>query len=327
MRAQGFRLDETKKLRWKNRLLGSTSRRGAVTGTVVYGLLILFSFVYLYPLLHMLSQSLMSPEDLMDTFSGWLPMHPSAENYRKAIIVMDFWTSLWKNLYLALLPTLCQTAVCSIVGYGFARYRFPLRSFLLILLVLSYLLPVQAISMPNFLLLQNLQLTDGTVKPFLVTSLLGQGVNSALCILIYYNFHKQTPRVLLDAAEIDGAGYFRSYFQIAVPMSTAAILVVALFSFVWYWNDTYLAQLYLGGYHENGLTTLMIKLGSFETTYAALEFPNISEVGLLSKQRTTMNEAIVMAGTLLAILPLLIFYAVLQKYFVESVDHIGITGE
>lgn len=318
---------EVLRLRWERRLIGTTEHWGLASKIAVYGLLILFSFVYLYPLLHMLAQSLMSTADLMDTSANWIPTDVSGENYEKAIIVMDYWMSLLRNIYLAVVPTLCQTFICSIVGYGFARYNFPLKKFFMGLLLLSYLLPVQAVSMPNFLLLQNLNLTDGTIKPFLVTSLLGQGVNSALCILIFYNFHKQTPRVLLDAAQIDGAGYFRSYFRIAVPMSTAAILVVVLFTFVWYWNDTNLVNLYLGGYHKDGLTTLMIRLSGFEVKYAAMEFPSITESGLLSRQKTTMNDAIVMAGTMLSILPLLIFYGVLQRYFVESVDHIGITGE
>lgn len=318
---------ELLRLRWKRRLIGANDRRGWVSSVAVYGLLILFSFVYLYPLLHMLAQSLMSTADLMDTSANWIPTEFSTENYEKAMIVMEYWGSLLRNVYLAVVPTLCQTFICSLVGYGFARYQFPLKKILIGLLLLSYLLPVQAVSMPNFLLLQKLNLTDGTIKPFLVTSLLGQGVNSALCILIFYNFHKQTPKVLLDAAQIDGAGYFRSYFRIAVPMSTAAILVVVLFTFVWYWNDTNLVNLYLGGYHKEGLTTLMIRLGGFEVKYAAMEFPSITESGLLSRQKTTMNDAIVMAGTMLSILPLLIFYGVLQRYFVESVDHIGITGE
>jgi len=193
------------------------------------------------------------------------------------------------------------------------------------ILILSFLVPTQTTSLPNYLLFSRLKLADGTVKPFLITAILGQGFKSALCVLIFYNFHRQVPQSLVEAAEIDGAGHLRAYFGIAIPLSTAAIVVVTLFSFVWYWNETYLVRMYLGygTTRATGLTTLMLELQRFEDAYNSTFNARASSVTSTNK----LNDAIKMAGTMLAIAPLMVMYFFLQKQFVESVDKAGITGE
>ena len=134
-------------------------------------------------------------------------------------------------------------------------------------------------------------------------------------------FYKQIPGALIEAARIDGAGHFRTYFQIAVPSAVGAHIVVFLFSVVWYWNETYLTNLYLRGSSAGrSLTTLMLKLNQFTTDYEAI-YPAVES------QANRLNEALEMAGTILCILPLLIVYFVMQRYFVESIDQAGITGE
>jgi multiple sugar transport system permease protein len=127
----------------------------------------------------------------------------------------------------------------------------------------------------------------------------------------------------MEAAEIDGTGHITGYFRIALPLALPAIIVTAIFSFVWYWNETYLVNLYLGFNNtraNGGLTTLLIELQRFQTTYEAL-----NSAWEASPDR--LNEALRMAGTMLSIIPLLIFYLILQRQFVESVDKSGITGE
>ncbi len=311
--------------RFKKRMLGSAEKRGVLMATVVYVLLVTIAFIYLYPMLYMFTRSLMSRNDLLDASAKWLPSEITGKNYADAILTLDYWNSLWKNLVLALVPTSCQGFICSLVGYGFARYEFPLKKFWMGVLLLAFLLPTQVTSLPNYLTFSRLKLADGTVKPFLITALLGQGIKSVLCILIFYNFHRQTPQSLVEAAEIDGAGHFKAYWRIAVPLCTAAIVVVTLFSFVWYWNETTLVREYLGYGHTRakGLTTLMIELQKFEDSYNTTFDARASSVTSSNK----LNDAIRMAGTMLSIAPLLILYFVLQKQFVESVDRAGITGE
>ena len=317
---KGARKDYFKKL-----MLGSNEKRGIIMGVVVYVLLITIAFIYLYPVLYMFSRSLMSSKDLLDSSAKWIPSAVTSQNYKDAIATLDFWNSLWKNIQIAVLPTIAQVFICSMVGYGFARYKFPGRTLWMGILILSFLLPSQTIDMPNYLLFQQYKLMDGTLKPFLILAACGQGFKSVLCILIFYNFHRQVPQSLIEAAEIDGAGHIKAYFQIAIPLSTAAIVCVTLFSLVWYWNETYLVRTYLGYGHTRakGLTTLMIELQKFEDSYNVTFDARASSVTSTNK----LNDAIKMAGTMLSIAPLLLLYLVLQKQFVESVDRAGITGE
>ena len=315
--ANGARMEHYKKL-----MLGSNERRGFLMCVVVYTLLISIAFIFLYPVLYMLSTSLMPKEDLLDASAKWIPSVLYVKNYSDAILTMDYWNSLFKNLLIAALPTLCQVFICSLVGYGFARYNFPLKKLWMGLLLLSFLLPPQVTMMPTYVLFDRLKLT-GTLTAFVLPAALGQGFKSALFVLIFYNFHRQVPTSLTEAAEIDGVGPFGAYFRIAVPLSFAAVIVVALFSFVWYWNETYLTNLYLGYANTRiggNLTTLMLELQRFQNSYEA-----VYSAWQASPNR--LNDAIRMAGTMLAIAPLLMLYFVLQRQFVESVDKSGITGE
>ncbi len=316
---------ENRKEKFKRVMLGNAEKRGLVGSTVVYVLLIVISFIFLYPVLYMISRSLMSRTDLLDSSAMWIPSSLTMHNYESAILTMDYWNSLLKNLYLAVVPTVAQVLICSMVGYGFARYNFPLKKLWMGILILAFLLPSQTTALPNYLVFQNLRMIDGTIKPFLITAILGQGFKSTLCILIFYNFHRQVPQSLIEAAEIDGAGHIKAYFRIAIPLAGAAIVVVTLFSFVWYWNETYLVRNYLGygTTRATALTTLMLELNAFEDSYANAYTTWASSV--TSSDR--INDAIRMAGTVLAIAPLMILYFVLQKQFVESVDKAGITGE
>ena len=310
---------------YKKIMLGSNDRRGLIMTFVVYLLLITIAFIYLYPVLYMLSRSLMNRSDLLDASAKWIPSSITLSNYAGAIKAMDYWNSLWKNLAIALVSTLCQVFVCSWVGYGFARYKFPGKMMWMGILLLSFLLPPQTTTVPNFLLFNDMRIIDGTLKPFIMTSILGQGLKSCLCILIFFNFHRQVPQSLIEASEIDGAGHIKAYFQIAIPLSAAAIVVVTLFSFVWYWNEVDVIRTYLGSTNDRnkGLTTLMLELGKFDDNYNAA-------VGAHAQSTTSsdkLNDAIRMAGTMLSVAPLMVLYFFLQKQFVESIDKAGITGE
>ncbi|MBE5814747.1 MAG: carbohydrate ABC transporter permease [Clostridiales bacterium] len=310
---------------YKKKLLGSNDRRGWIMSFVVYLLLITIAFIYLYPVLYMFSRSLMGKNDLLDASAKWIPSSVTLSNYHSAIATMDYWNSLLKNLAIALVSTLCQVFVCSLAGYAFARYKFPGKTLWMGVLILSFLLPAQTIAVPNFLLFNSFKMVDGTLKPFIITSILGQGFKSCLCILIFYNFHRQVPQSLIEAAEIDGAGHIKAYFQIAIPLSAAAIIVVTLFSFVWYWNEVDLVRTYLGSTNDRntGLTTLMLELNKFEDSYNAVYATHAQSTTSTNR----LNDAIKMAGTMLSIAPMMLMYFFLQKQFVESVDKAGITGE
>lgn len=300
-------------------VFGSKDKEGAGKQIVVYGLLICIGFIYLYPILYMFSTSFMNRDDLLDSSVKWLPSTLYLQNYIDAAKSMDFWMSLGKGFVIAGLPTLCNVAICMLVGYGFASFTFKGKNILLGLLIFSYILPSQVTMIPTYVLYNDTGIL-GTIWAFILPALFGNGLNAPIFILIFYQFFRQVPKVLIEAAKIDGAGYFKSFVKIAVPSAGPAILTVFLFSFVWYWNESYLTELYVQGLSTKSIwSNLVIQLKNFD-----MSFNTLATVG---DTATSLNESVRMAATSLSILPLLLIYFVLQRYFVESIDRTGITGE
>lgn len=301
-------------------LMGSKEKEGFIKMFVIYALLICIGFIYVYPVLRMISHSFMSLDDLLDSSINWIPSALHISNYRMAAESMEFWKSFGQSLIIAGVPTICNLLTCSIVGYGLARFDFPGKKIILGIIIVSWVLPTQVTMIPTYVLYSNMKII-GTLWPFVFTALLGQGLNAPIFILIFWNFFNQTPKVLIEAAQIDGAGYFKSFFRISVPSAAPAYITVALFSFVWYWNESYLTELYIHGVTvKSAWSSLIIQLDNFSTNYQ-------SYAQTATSNAASINESISMAGTMLSILPLLIMYLILQRYFVESIDRAGITGE
>lgn len=300
-------------------LVGSKDQGGYLRKLITYALLICIGFVYIYPLLYMISTSFMNRDDLLDSSVKWLPSSLYLQNYVDAAKSMDFWVSLGKGVLIAGLPTICNICICMMVGYGFARYDFRGKKILMAILIFSYILPRQVTMIPTYVLYNNMKIL-GTLYSFLLPALFGNGLNAPIFILIFYQFFKQIPKVLTEAAALDGAGHFKTFFKIAVPSAIPAIITVLLFSFVWYWNESYLTELYVQGLSgKSEWTNLVVQLKNFDTS-----FTTKASVG---DTATSLSESVRMAATTLSIIPLLIIYFVLQKYFVESIDRSGITGE
>ncbi|MEN3043324.1 MAG: ABC transporter permease subunit [Fervidobacterium sp.] len=145
----------------------------------------------------------------------------------------------------------------------------------------------------------------------------GQGIRSAIFILLYYNFFNMLPKTFDEAAELDGANSFQIFFRIVFPLSIPAMVTTFIFSLVWYWNETLLTGLLLG----NNIKTIPIALRDFVSRYAVM-FPTAD-----GSAANRINEGIRMSATLITIIPLLITYLILQRQFVESLERTGITGE
>lgn len=300
--------------------MGSKERDGFLKQLIVYALLICIGFIYLYPILYMVSNSLMNLDDLLDSSINWIPSTLNFSNYVQAAKSMDFLKSLVMSIIIAGVPTLLNVVSCSLVGYGLARFKFPGKNIVLGVIIFSFILPSQITMIPTYVLYSNLKIL-GTLNSFIFSAALAQGINAPIFILIFYQFFKQVPKVLIEAAQIDGAGYLKSFIRISMPSAAPAILTVFLFSFVWYWNESYLTKMYVTGVMtDSGWSTLVIKLSKFASNYSA--YAQTAESGAAS-----LNESISMAGTMLSILPVLLMYFILQRYFVESIDRVGITGE
>ena len=281
-------------------LVGSQGKNDSRLGRfTTYFILTGMGFVFLYPLLYMLSVSFMDTEDLVDATVTWIPTHLSVESFVKAAKTLQFWDGLK-----------------ALAGYGLAHYRVPGKRFWLVLAVFIFLIPTQVTMIPRFLLFNSYH-TIGTIWPVYLISLFGQGVKSSVFLLIYYNFFKSYPKSMDEAAKIDGAGAATVFFRIALPMARPALVLTYLFSFIWIWNDT----TQLPQYSTGAVTTLPMHLQQFVERFNKL----YASVGVSTGG--SLNESIRLAGTLLTILPLIVLYFIVQKQFVESIERTGLTGE
>ena len=279
-------------------------------------LLIAIGFVYLYPLLFMFVTSMKSPSDLLNPMVQWVPTELYLGNYEKALRVLDYPNTLMASVFVSVVPSLVQTIVASLVGYGLARYRFWGKNLIFVLILATFIIPPQNTVIPQMLNYRSQGLL-GNPLALILPALLGQGYKSAIFILIFYQGFLSLPRSLEEAAQLDGASDARIFLSIAVPSALPSFIVSFIFSVVWYWNETFLTSIFL----EGGITTLPMQLSRFVQAYESLYPPGT--VNIFDR----LNEAVKMSGTFLNILPPLLMYFLLQKWFVESVEMTGITGE
>jgi len=294
-------------------LLGMNFVDGFIYKIVIYTLLISFSYIYLYPVLFMLVNSFMSVDDLINPGIKWIPSALQFENYSRAIQVLELPKAIFTTTGYVLKVSLSVTISSAIIGYGFAKFNFPLKKIMFVLMLATFILPSQVTMVANMLVFRNLGLMS-TQNSMILPAIFGQGINAAIYILIFYQFFKTIPGVLMESAEVDGASHLKIFLKIAIPLAIPSFIIVFLFSFVWYWNETFITALYVGGQ-----VTLPLKLQAFRASYSTLFPPGTPG--------SELNEAIMLAGNMLTILPLLVLYFIAQRYFVESIDRTGITGE
>jgi multiple sugar transport system permease protein len=302
--------------RIKTFFLGSRTSYGLIFNLLLYLILIAIGFVYLYPLLFMFVTSLKSPADLLNPMVQWIPTQIFLGNYEKALRVLNYPVTLASSILVSVVPSVLQAIVCSLIGYGLARYRFPGKRLLFALILATFIIPAQNTVIPQMLTYRNLGLL-GSVWSLILPAMVGQGFKSAIFILIFYQTFQSLPKVLEEAARLDGASDLKIFIQIALPAAVPAFIISIIFSTVWYWNETFLTVIFL----EGGVQTLPMQLSKFVQAYENLYPPGM--VNIFDR----LNEAVKLSGTFLNILPLLVMYFILQKWFVESIERSGITGE
>jgi multiple sugar transport system permease protein len=308
-----------KKIDWlkiKGFFFGTRKSYGLVFTVVLYVLLLAIGFVYLYPLLFMFVTSLKTPTDLLNPMVQWIPTEFYLGNYEKAFWVLEYPNTLLNSILVSVVPSLITAVVCSLVGYGLARYRFFGKNILFGLILATFIIPPQNTVIPQMLAYRQMGLL-GNILSLILPAIFGQGYRSAIFILIFYQTFLSLPRVLEESARLDGASDLNIFLRIALPEAGPAFIISIIFSIVWYWNETYLTVVFLGG----GIQTLPMQLTKFTQAYENLYPPGM--VNIFDR----LNEAVKLAGTFLNILPLLVMYFILQKWFVESVERSGITGE
>lgn len=289
---------------------------------MIYFVLICVSFVYLEPIFRMISNTFMSARDIIDPSVTWVPHSFSFDNLKVAASVLNLNKTLINSIGFSFLLAGCQTVVSAFTGFALSRYNFKFKKIWMIMILLSFIIPVTLLMIPRLIIFMTAQdITGisliGTPIPQVLMAALGQGVYSTVLILIFNNFFNLIPYSLDEAAMIDGASPFQVFLQIVLRISSSTVLVVFLFSLVWNWNETYITGTLLRG----NIELLPAKLSMFDSAFASYASGNRGSATF------RINEAYKMAGTLISISPLLILYMFVQKRFIQGIENTGITGE
>lgn len=306
-----------------HKIFGSNMTDGLLYKLMVYLILISISYVFLYPLLKMLSMSFMGKEDIINPEVLWIPTEFTLSNLRVASFVMNLETSFFQTLWFVTLLALSQTVVTALTGFALARFNFKFKKVWFVFILMSFVIPIPIVIIPRIMMFVGFQESTGaqmigTIYPQFFMTITGQGINSAIAILIFYNFFRMIPFSLDEAAMIDGASTLQVFYHVILKMSFTAITIVFLFSFVWTWNETYVA----GTFVRSGIELMSIKLGAFDSVFQTMGTAIPGQSG-----EARINEAYKMAATFISMLPLLVLYFIAQKQFIEGIENTGITGE
>ena len=303
----------------KKVFFGMNFTDGLIYKLFIYIFLVIVSFIFLYPMIFMIFTSLKPQMDLADSASGLLPSSVYFRNYVDAFKELGYLKALYKSIIVAILPTLFNVIIGCLTAYGFARFNFPLKKFWFAIMIITYIIPTALISIPRYAWYAQLKML-GSILTYILPASLGQGLCFALYFMILYSTFKRMPLQLEESARIDGANNLQIFFKIALPLVVPSIITVLLFSFVWYWNDSETASMYLNivkaGEEAPRWITLPIALQNFQNS-------------LLDRgeREIILYGGVKMAAVFLSILPLLINYLVLQRFFVEGIEKSGIAGE
>lgn len=287
-------------------------------------ILIGVGYTIISPIIGMIVSSIASTEDIYNPMMFLLPKHPTMEKYALVIERMDYYKTILKDLIYVATLTAIQVLVCSMVGYGFARFQFPFKKLLFGCVVLMITIPMHTIMLPIYVTFKSFDPFGivtaikgspgimGTVAPMYLMTILGCGVRSGLYIYIFNQFFRGLPKEIEEAALVDGAGIWYTYFRIMLVNAKPAVITVAVFSLVWQFNDTFYSKLFL----VSEDVVISKKVSSLASVLA-----NQDKILNVTIQQQYTN-----AGILLVILPVLLLYLILQRRFIEGVERSGIVG-
>lgn len=277
-------------------------------------LLVGISYLIVFPLLSKISSAFMTENDVWDATVKWIPRTITLSNIKFVMELMHYPQALLNTLLLTTVVSILQLSSCTLVGYGFARFRFRGSGLLFSLVILTLVVPPQVTIIAQYLNFRYFNLYGllpgpgvnliGSVWPFVLMSIAGAGMKNGIFIYIMRQFFRGMPDSLEEAAYVDGAGPLRTFYRVMLPNAVPALVTVFLFAFVWQWNDYLYTTLFMNG--KVFLTTMLERVG----------IGKIIEPQIVTLWNNT--------GMLLLIAPLLIVYVFLQRYFIESVERTGL---
>lgn len=286
-------------------------------------------FLILQPLFNKISLSFMLEKDLYDPTIIVVPRNFTIVNYKLVSSLINFWKALFNSIGISTLVSVLQVASATVVGYGFARFNFPLKKFWFACVLLVIVVPPQTIMSSLYL---NFRFFDvfGMVKfftgetinlqksifPYLILSVTTMGLKNGLYIFMTRQYFRGIPKELEEAAYVDGCGNFSTFIRIMLPDAKPILTSCFLFAFVWQWTDSFYSQMFLGG------TSL---LSSKLTAISQLLSDYVTRInGAGSKVSIAYGQMMISTGMIMAIIPLLLLYIVAQKGFIENLSQTGI---
>ncbi|MDD2647785.1 MAG: carbohydrate ABC transporter permease [Eubacteriales bacterium] len=310
-------------------LLRSTSKRAIVNilrALLMFGL----CFMILQPILSKISISLMSEKDIYDTTVIVLPRNPTTLNYTLTSHLMSYPTALMNTILISFITAVLQVAACTLVGYGFARYDFPLKRIWFACVILVIIVPPQVISTSlhvnfrffdvfgifNAIQGQPLNLRK-TITPYLLMSMTCMGLKDGLYIYMLRQYFRGVPKSLEEAAYVDGCGSLHTFVRVMLPDALPILTSCFLFAFVWQWTDIFYSNTFMGTATllSGELSRIAMRLSQY---MADTQNASGSSVSIARQQQ------IIGTGVLMSTFPLIILYIFAQRGFVESLSMTGI---
>ncbi|MBQ8136620.1 MAG: carbohydrate ABC transporter permease [Clostridia bacterium] len=298
-----------------------------VRGLLLFGL----CFMIIQPLLTRFGLSLMEERDLYDSTIVLLPKHVTLDNYRIVFDLTTFPKSMINTLWTSLLVSVLQVISCTLVGYGFARYDFPLKKFWFGCVVALIIIPPQTIStslytfFAQFDFLGLVRLFNngnpinlrGSVLPYALMSATCMGLKDGLYIYMLRQYFRGIPKSLEEAAYVDGCNTMHTFVKIMLPDAMPTVLSCFLFSFVWQWTDLFYTRNFLATNTRPLYSTELSSIVSRMNHYFSADANNpiIVPVG--------RQQQLISIGVLICCIPLVILYIFTQRTFVQSIAMTG----
>ena len=334
MRTKKVKLPQEKKTSANKRSGGYIFKAGVKKWTIsiVRGLLIFgLCFMIIQPMLTRFSMSLMQEKDLYDSTVVLLPKNVTLDNYRIVFDLTNFPRSMINTVWVSLLVSVLQVAACTLVGYGFARYNFPLKKLWFACVVAIIIIPPQTIATPLFLHFREFDVLGifhaltgepynmlGSITPYALMSITCMGLKNGLYIYMLRQYFQGIPKSLEEAAFVDGCSTLRTFTKIMLPDAMPTVLSCFLFAFVWQWTDLF----YTRNFIPYNTTTPMYstELSSILTRMSRYFSADASVAVVVPPAR---QQQLVSIGVLVCCIPLIILYIFTQRTFVESIAMSG----
>lgn len=293
-----------------------------------YAFLIGISYVILFPYYSKISTSLMTGEDLVDVTVKLVPKYPTLDTYKIILNETDFFAALKNTALLSLFCGVIQMIVCSLVGYGFSKFKFRGRGILFMCVILTLVIPHKTLQSTMKLFFQDFNIW-GVVYfgdlinpsyhiPMALMSLGAIGYRNGLYIFMLRQFYKGVPDELEEAAYVDGAGVMKTFWKIIVPMSVPMMVTVFIFSFSWQWTDRFYTKMLYNSKQYVFFQNVIDQL------------PRVDSVEKLMTQYSSVSSqylaAMQNAVGLLVLIPLLIIFMFGQRTLVQGIERTGVTG-